>query len=92
MELEMNNQVEQIKYPFSYKGNIVLLILFLFIWPPLGFLLLLFNTEVHVHGETSYLKYRGSTGWLIFWSIVLFPLAIILAAIRGFDIITVKDQ
>jgi len=88
----MEGQVEKYKYPFSYKGNIILLVLLLFFWPPVGFLLLLFNTAVHLHGETSSLSYRGSEGWLIFWSIVFFPVAIVLAALRGFDVITVKDS
>ena len=74
-------------YPISYNGNVIWPILFLFIFPWLGILLLILNCSVLSGGISYSLKYRGSEFWLIFWTIVFFPLAIILALIRGFDVI-----
>ena len=39
---------------------------------------------------TFYLRYRGSWGWLIFWAIFFFPIAILIMAIRGADVIEEK--
>lgn len=68
-------------------GNIVWPILFLILFFPLGILLIILNTAVRKEGVYYSLHYRGSQGWLIFWTIVLFPVAIILGALRGFDIV-----
>lgn len=75
------------EYPIKYLGNIVWLVLFLIIFPPLGLLLLILNTAIRKDGVFYSLQYRGSNGWLIFWTILLFPVAIILAAINGFDVV-----
>lgn len=76
------------KYPFSYKGNVILLIIFILLIFPLGVTLLLLNTTVRSKNTYYSLSYRGSRGWLIFWSVVFFPVAIILGAINGFDMIS----
>ncbi len=73
-------------YPISYQGNIIWLVFFLLLFPPIGILLLFFNACVHKDGMRYYLRYRGSKFWLLFWTIVCFPVALILGLIRGFDI------
>ena len=84
----MDNNTSSYQYPLSYKGNVVWLILFLLIFPPLGVILLFLNLCFRKDGICYSLKYRGSKFWLIFWTIVFFPIAIFLGLIRGFDVIS----
>lgn len=86
----MENKNSALKYPLTYRGNIFWLILFLLIWPPLGFLLLILNTSYRKNGDFYSLHYRGSKPWLHFWTIVFFPVAIILGAVKGFDLVVTE--
>lgn len=81
-----SNNGQDIEYPFSYDGNVVWPILFLFIWPPLGIILLMLNLTIKKDGYYYSLYYHGSQFWLLFWTILFFPVAVVLAAIQGFNI------
>jgi hypothetical protein len=81
------NAVVKHRYPFQYKGNIVLFVIFLIIFPPIGIVLAIKNLAF-LKGEKSFaFSYRGSYGWLIFWAIFFFPIAILLLLIKGIDVI-----
>jgi len=73
--------------PRWYTGNLFFLILFLIIWLPVGILLLMKNASFTKDNSRFYLHYHGSWGWLFFWGIVFFPIAVILFLIKGFDVI-----
>lgn len=73
--------------PRWYTGNLFFLILFLIIWLPVGILLLMKNASFAKDSSRFYLHYHGSWGWLFFWGIVFFPIAVILFLIKGFDVI-----
>lgn len=94
MEPEIQKQPEfkTKRYPLAYRGNVLILILFLLIFPPLGLVLLLLNASVR-QGNTFYgMHYNGSQFWLLFWTIVFFPIALVLAIINGFDLVEVVDS
>ena len=74
-------------YPLGYGGSIVLLILFSICWPPLGVFLFVKNVRLHKDNSAFYLRYRGSWFWVIFWAIFFFPIAVIIMAIRGADVV-----
>lgn len=72
--------------PIRYKGNLFFLILFLIVWIPIGILLLLENAYF-IQGTSRFsLKYHGSWGWLYFWGILFFPVALVLLVMKGVDI------
>jgi heme/copper-type cytochrome/quinol oxidase subunit 2 len=74
-------------YPFEYTGNIVILVLCIFIFFPVALVLALKNVRVVKENKIQSLAYRGSYGWLIFWTIVFFPIAIILLLVKGVDLV-----
>lgn len=75
----------RIVYPLRYDGNLFILILFLFIWPPLGLILWMKNGSFIKENSRVSVDYHGHYFWLFFWSIVFFPLAIALLFINGAD-------
>ena len=74
------------EYPLSYSGNLLWPILFLLLFPPIGLLLIGLNSCVRHEGISYSLHYRGSEGWLMFWTIICYPVAIILGFLNGFDV------
>ncbi len=74
-------------YPFKYKGNVVLFILCIIIFFPVGIILAIKNGVIQRDNKYLALSYRGSYGWLIFWAILFFPLAFILLLIKGVDVV-----
>lgn len=83
--MEENHERKTYRYPLDYNGSLVWPILFLFLFPPLGLLLVILNTRIRKGQTLYYLSYRGDHFWLYFWTIVFFPIAIILAILNGFD-------
>lgn len=79
--------VKKYSYPFTYRGNIVLFILFLFTFPPVALILAVKNLGLNFNDITLTLEYRGSMGWLLFWSVLFFPFAIILILLKGVDLV-----
>lgn len=75
------------KSPFSYKGNIIWPIIFIFLFFPIAILLVLLNTRIKQGFNYYSLKYHGSFFWLCFWTIVFFPIAFLLGLFNGFDVI-----
>jgi hypothetical protein len=73
--------------PRWYTGNLFFLILFLIIWLPIGLLLLMKNASFSKNNSRYYIDYHGSWGWLFFWGILFFPVAVILFLIKGVDVI-----
>ncbi len=73
--------------PFQYRGNLAILILFLLIWIPIGFTLLVLNSSWKQDHSTFYLRYEGSRGWLLFWALCCFPIAILLGFLKGMTLI-----
>jgi len=76
--------------PLWYQGNLLFLILFLFIWLPVGILLLLKNINIATQTSKLYLVYHGKWRWLFFWGILFFPISIVLLLIKGVDVIEEK--
>ncbi|OJW48511.1 MAG: hypothetical protein BGO67_04575 [Alphaproteobacteria bacterium 41-28] len=74
-------------YPFQYKGNIVLFIICLILFFPVGIILAIKNGVILKDKKYFSLSYRGSYGWLIFWAIIFFPVAFILLLIKGIDVV-----
>lgn len=87
---DQNNKVV-FKLPFTYQGNIVWPILFIFLYFPVAILLVLLNTKYKQGFNYYSLKYHGSFFWLVFWTIVFFPVAFLLGLFNGFDVIE-SDQ
>ena len=83
----MPNESFRFHYPVSYQGNILWLVVFLLVFPPIGLLLLLLNANIRKNGIAYSLHYQGSLFWLFFWTLLFFPIAIILGVVKGFDII-----
>lgn len=73
------------KYPIKYRGNIVLLVLFLILWFPIALVLLFKNAYIPKKNKIIYVSYHGNYFWLFFWAIFFFPIAMILIFIVGFD-------
>lgn len=73
------------RYPITVKnkGWVIFLTLLFF---PIGLLLLMLSTRIHIDGALYALKYRGNMGWLIFWFIACFPIAFILLILSGVDV------
>ncbi len=90
--MEDYNQKKTYKYPLIYNGNLVWPILFLFLFPPVGLLLVIMNSRIRKGNTQYYLSYRGSEFWLYFWTIVFFPIAIILALLNGFDGLELRED
>ncbi|MBX9805362.1 MAG: hypothetical protein K2Y18_06385 [Alphaproteobacteria bacterium] len=87
-------RLTKVSSPLQYRGYLFFLILFLIIWPPLGVLLLIRHACISVRNSKFYLVYHGSWGWLYFWGILFFPVAIVLLFVKGVDLIdeTVVDE
>jgi hypothetical protein len=45
------------------------------------------NVRFHKDDSAFYLRYRGSWFWAILWAILFFPIAVIIMAIRGADVV-----
>lgn len=73
--------------PLRYEGNLLYLILFLILWLPVGILLLIKNGNITTRKGRFVCYYHGSWGWLFFWGVLFFPIAIVLLLIKGTDII-----
>ena len=74
------------RYPLQYTGNIIIFIICMLLFFPLGIVLAIKNLRVLQHTKYISLSYRGSYGWLIFWTIVFFPIAILMLLIKGVDV------
>src|SRR4051812_28979328 len=84
-EEDFKTRKTKVKYPVTYTGNLIILVLGLIIWLPLGLILLIKNGRF-LKGDSIFLiAYRGNYVWLFFWSIVFFPIAILLFLIKGAD-------
>ncbi len=81
-----NNNIKH-RYPFQYKGNILLFILCIILFFPVGIILAIKNGGILKDKKYLALSYRGSYGWLIFWAILFFPIAFILLLFKGVDIV-----
>ncbi|HUX80553.1 MAG TPA: hypothetical protein VMW10_12540 [Alphaproteobacteria bacterium] len=75
------------RYPFQYKGNILLFVLCIIIFFPVGIILAIKNGMILKDNKFLALSYRGSYGWLIFWAVVFFPIAFVLLLINGIDVV-----
>ena len=73
-------------YPLNYRGNLFILV-FSFAWPPLAAALLVKNLAVQNRERRLHLEYRGKFGWIVFWSLFCFPMALLLSFVRGFDLV-----
>lgn len=73
------------RYPISVE-NKGWVIFFMFVFFPIGFLLLMLNLRIHIDDVLYSLKYKGSMGWLTFWLIFFFPIAFLLFILNGVDI------
>ena len=73
------------RYPISVenKGWVIFLMLLFF---PIGLLLLMLSTRIHIDGALYALKYKGNLGWLIFWLLACFPIAFVLIILSGVDV------
>ena len=82
-------QMAKIKhhYPLQYKGNIIIFIVCAILFLPLGLVLAIKNGRILQNGKYLSLVYRGSYGWLIFWTILFFPIAILMLLIKGVDVV-----
>lgn len=81
--------------PIRYQGNLLFLILFLLVWLPVGMLLALKNARLATESSTFYLLYQGKWGWLFFWGVLFFPIAILLLLVKGVDVVeeeTILEQ
>lgn len=88
-------RVVRFSCPIRYQGNLFFLILFLIVWLPLGILLALKNASIAKETSRFYICYQGKWGWLFFWGIFFFPIAILLLLIKGVDVVeeeTVIEQ
>lgn len=83
--------INRYPYPLNYRGNIFILIIGI-LFPPLGICLLIKNLAIQHKATRLYLSYCGNITWVIFWSIVFFPFAIILLLVRGVDLIEETDN
>ncbi len=86
------NNKRTYQYPLSYQGNLLWPLLFLFLFPPIGLMLLLLNTCLRKGPMTYFLHYKGSEFWLLFWTVLFFPIAILLAIFNGFNIVELNDE
>lgn len=78
------------RYPLQYTGNIVIFIICVLLFLPLGLVLALKNGRILKEGKYLSLAYQGSYGWLIFWTILFFPIAILMLLIKGIDVVEWK--
>lgn len=79
----------RIKYhfPLQYTGNVILFVLCVMFFLPLGVVLAIKNMRVMRKGTYLSLSYRGSYGWLIFWAIFFFPITLLMLLLKGVDVI-----
>lgn len=73
--------------PIRYNGNLFLIILALVVWLPLGIVMLLENGYLLQGNSRSSLQYHGSWSWLYFWSLVLFPVVLLLLLLKGVTLV-----
>lgn len=86
-QTQKTTRVVKFSCPIRYRGNLFFLILFLLVWLPVGILLALKNARFATESSTFYLSYHGTWGWLFFWGILFFPVAILLLLFKGIDVI-----
>ncbi len=84
--MEKNYETIKWSYGYRYRGS-YLALLFGILIPPLLLFLLLLNVVVVRKTTIKYIEYNGNNGWLIFWAIIFFPVAILLYLINGFHVI-----
>jgi len=77
----------KVSSPLRYDGNLFFLILCMIFWLPVGILLLIKNGSIITQRGTFVCLYHGSWGWLMFWGVLFFPIAILLFLIKGTDIV-----
>jgi len=68
--------------PFRYTGNLAILAISL-LFPPITIFLILKNMHFFRSDDWFYLNYPGSWGWVIFWSLIFFPISILLLVLKG---------
>lgn len=73
--------------PIRYDGNLFFLIFFLFLWLPIGILLLLKYGSLVTGTSKFYVVYHGKWRWLFLWAIIFFPISIALFLIKGAEVI-----
>lgn len=93
-----NDKIWRIRYDGDLKYLLATMIILsicsipLFFFPALFFLafvcaiipfLLLKNIQVHLEGCFYQMHYAGKWGWIYFWGIFCFPIAILLLLING---------
>ena len=77
--------------PLQYHGNLVIFIICcLFLLLPLVVVLLIKNGQFTKGNKSYRLMYSGSYGWLYFWSIIFFPIMIVLLVVKGVDVLEMK--
>ena len=74
-------------YPLQYTGNVIIFIIATLLFLPLGLVLAIKNLRILQNNKYLSLSYRGSYGWLIFWTILFFPIAILMVLIKGIDVV-----
>ena len=81
--------MNRIKYhfPLQYTGSLVLFVLCILLFLPVGVILAIKNMKIMRKDTYLALSYRGSYGWLIFWGILFFPIALLLLLLKGVDVI-----
>ena len=72
--------MKRIKYhfPIQYTGNMILFVLCVIFFLPIGVILAIKNMRVMRKDTYLALFYCGSYGWLIFWALLCFPIALIM--------------
>src|SRR5262245_17563940 len=87
MIVQENPKIKKTKftYPFRYSGNLIIFIILLIIWLPLGLILWMKNGSFVKENSKFYINYHGSYFWLFFWAIIFFPISIILLLVNGAD-------
>ena len=81
--------MNRIKYHFPphYTGNMILFVLCIIFFLPLGVVLAIKNMKIIRKDMFLSLSYRGSYGWLFFWAILFFPVALLMLLLKGVDVI-----
>jgi len=74
-----------------YRGSIFLLIVLSILWIPLGITLIFKNGVYRKDNSLYYVSYKGRWGWVIFWSIIFFPIALLLFFWNGFSVLRERE-
>jgi hypothetical protein len=79
----------QIRYPFPirYSGSLLWPALFALFFPSISLLLVMKNMCFIKNSSSFRLSYNGSWFWVFFWTIVFFPVGMVLFFFRGADVI-----